>query len=228
MSQSRVESSVDIEVIPGAFQVVTKRIVTMGDLSVPINCAAFEVSAETQHVLYRVAWEGNSFWLAAQNIVRAEADLTQETEIVRAMLASLFSVQEQILVMREVGDDLDQVVGMDQLFQQLAYNGLIDLKPDVHENQRIVQALRSFPLPIFGSPPDHFVQAARLIGSHSGITVAAYGLSAATGEPLLTLLAPAGIFLFWFGKPFARMTRRTLAEKAARVLKTDLLPEDLG
>jgi hypothetical protein len=84
--------------------------------------------------------------------------------------------------------------------------------------------LGRFPTPTFQSPPKDFQSFGKLLSK--GGQLAATGTLAETGHSALAVLTGVGSFVYWFGKPSARVLRRALAERVAMAVDTTLIPED--
>lgn len=92
------------------------------------------------------------------------------------------------------------------------------------DNRRLESVILNFPIYTFGSPPHTVSTLSQVVASVP--TAAIVGTSAATGQLGLGVLSGAVATLIWFGKPAARVVRRSLAERVAERMGTTMRDED--
>lgn len=113
----------------------------------------------------------------------------------------------------------------EEVIYRFAERSAVELARSPEAIPYLVEALSDFRTPVYGSPPHGFTSVSDLLGK--GAQVAALGGLIHTGHPVLTVVSATGLGVYWFGRPHARIVRRSLADRLAKALGTTLQDDDL-
>lgn len=98
-----------------------------------------------------------------------------------------------------------------------------DLVDDPHGVMAFI--LDVFPVPVFGSPPATWRSLSQTLAT-AGSGIAGNGVALSESRPIFAVATNLGLFIYWYGRPTARVTRRWLTELIARKLEVSLQEDD--
>ncbi len=92
-------------------------------------------------------------------------------------------------------------------------------------NAVLSMILNTFPVPAFGSPPASWRSLSHTLAT-AGSGVVGNGLAVTSGRPVFAVATNVAVFVYWFGRPAARVTRRWFTELVAEKLEVSLQEDD--